>query len=103
MSTTTAGLGARTVDEQLLEMICNDQELLAAEFEAIIAAEWPAPPAHRGEPKATSGPAARQRQHPIAPPVVDPVSRPRHPGVGGWARQRSPPAPADTKATIGRG
>ena len=53
MSTTTAGLGARTVDEQLLEMICNDQELLAAEFEAIIAAEWPAPPAHQGEPKAT--------------------------------------------------
>ena len=52
----------------LLEMICNGQELLAAEFVAIIAAEWPAPPAHRGEPKATSGPAARQRQHLIAPP-----------------------------------
>ena len=84
MSTTTAGLGARTVDEQLLEMICNDQELLAAEFEAIIAAEWPAPPAHRGEPKATR-PAARQRQHLIAPPVVGPVS-----GRGTRRRSRRP-------------
>jgi len=93
MGTTTADLGTRTVDEQFMQMICNDEELLVAEFEAIIAAEWPAPPAHQGEPKATSGLAARQGRYLIAPFVGGPVSRPGHPGVDGWARQRSPPGP----------
>ena len=92
MATEPADIGARTVDEQFLDMICHDQELLAAEFEAIIAAEWPAPPAHRGEPKATSGPAARHAGHLVVLPVYGLTFRPRHPGVGGWVRQRSPPA-----------
>jgi hypothetical protein len=34
----------RTVDEQFLTLICSDEDLLRAEFDAIIAAEWPGPP-----------------------------------------------------------
>jgi hypothetical protein len=34
-------LGVRDVDEELVELVCADDELLAAEFEAIIAANWP--------------------------------------------------------------
>jgi hypothetical protein len=35
---------ARTTDEQFLDLVCADDELLRAEFDAIIAAEWPTPP-----------------------------------------------------------
>jgi hypothetical protein len=82
---------ARTVEDQFLDLIYGDTDLLAAEFDAIIAAEWPEPPAARpGRSGAgrhpDSGPARR-----AADPVRGPVSRPRHPGIGGWARQRSPP------------
>jgi len=94
MGTTTDDLGARTVDVRFLQMICNDEELLAAEFEAIIAAEWPAPPAPRGEPGATTGAPAPADKHRVALPIDRPVARPRHPGVGGWAHQRSPPLPS---------
>lgn len=42
------------VDELFVELMCADEELLAAEFEAIIAAGWPeqprVPPPHRCEP-----------------------------------------------------
>jgi hypothetical protein len=82
---------ARTVDEQFLDLICSDADLLAAEFDAIVAVEWPEPPADTPGRSAAgrhsgSGPARR-----AAEPVRGPVSRPRHPGTGGWARQRSPP------------
>jgi hypothetical protein len=81
----------RTVEEQFLDLIYGDTDLLAAEFDAILAAEWPEPPAERPGRSAAgrnpgSGPARR-----AADPVRRPVSRPRHPGIGRWARQRSPP------------
>ena len=42
------------VDELFVELMCADEELLAAEFEAIVAAGWPeqprVPPPRRGEP-----------------------------------------------------
>jgi hypothetical protein len=75
---TTPATGDPTVEEQFLNLICNDPDLLAAEFDAIIAAAWPTPPA--------DGPG-----RPAADPVRDPVHRPRHPGIGGRVRQRSPP------------
>ena len=82
---------AWTVEERFLDLIYGDTDLLAAEFDAIIAAEWPEPPADRPGRSAAgrhpgNGPSRR-----AADPVVGPVSRPRHPGIGGWARQRSPP------------
>ena len=86
-----ADTAARTVDEQFLGLICSDEDLLRAEFDAIIAAEWPSPPtttprrgaAHRHPASYTHGRGGA--------PVAGAVPRPRHPGIGGWVRQRSPP------------
>jgi len=41
----TAAWVKRTVDEQFLALICSDEELLQAEFDAITAEEWPVTPA----------------------------------------------------------
>lgn len=82
---------AETVDEQFLALICAEEELLRAEFEAIVAAEWPSPPAK------TPGPAANAGRPRSWPPPGGPAGagrlsgRPAHPGVDGWTRQRSPP------------
>ena len=82
---------AWTVEEQFLDLIYGDTDLLAAEFDAIIAAEWPEPPADRpGRSVAGRHPGGGPSRR-AADPVLGPVSRPRHPGLGGWARQRSPP------------
>ena len=35
---------ARTVEDQFLDLVYGDTDLLAAELDAIIAAEWPEPP-----------------------------------------------------------
>jgi hypothetical protein len=87
----TCDTTVRTLDEQFLDLICNDEDLLTAEFDAIIAAGWPSPPANPPG-RCTTG------QHPTsgatrraAARVGVLVSRPRSPGIGGWARQRSPP------------
>lgn len=80
-----------TLDEQFVELVCSDNELLRAEFEAIVAAEWPTPPP-------PCPPLRRPALRPPAPSAhwlegdsTHLASRPRRPGVGGWARQRSPP------------
>jgi hypothetical protein len=88
ISTTHDALAA---EDEFLAILCSDEELVRAEFDAIIAAEWPSlppdPPADDDAPTGSPGPArhrargARMRPH-----------RPRHPGVGSWARERSPPA-----------
>ena len=81
---------ARTVDEQFLDLIYGDQDLLAAEFDAIIAVGWPEPPVDR------SGPSEAGR-HPLSGPAhrtagpLGPVSRPRRPSTDGGVGQRSPP------------
>jgi len=87
-----ADTAARTVDEQFLALMCSDEDLLRAEFDAIITAEWPSPP-----PTTTPRRGAAHR-HPASythrrggAPVAGAVPRQRHPGIGGWVRQRSPP------------
>ncbi|UQX89177.1 hypothetical protein M6D93_04025 [Jatrophihabitans telluris] len=82
---------AQPVGEQFLGLVLADSALLAAEFDAIIAAEWPAPPAERPGRDAAgrhpvSGPTRR-----TADPVRGPGSGPRPAGIDGWVRQRSPP------------
>lgn len=94
MGIPSADLAAGTVDEQFLHLICNDPKLLADEFDAIIAAECPWLPSDGGGPKAAAGPPAGRARAMAARPVDALASRPRHPGAGGWARQRSPPIPA---------
>ena len=92
MASTPGDTRAWAVDEQLLDLICSDADLLAAEFDAIIAAEWPTPPAgSRGHGGAGGHPRGRATRR-AAGAVRGLVSRPRHPGIGGWVRQRSPPA-----------
>ncbi|WP_344256453.1 hypothetical protein [Terrabacter carboxydivorans] len=82
---------ADDVDARFVEIVCGDDDLLAAEFEAIIAASWP-PPATpppggaEGDP-ADGRPAARGQPAPRARWV--PSSSPR--------RERSPPEPTRTR------
>jgi hypothetical protein len=79
-----------TVDAAFIELICNDADLLAAEFDAIIAAEWPTPPNDHpiiGDdcPGGHPGPGQRPATygaHDRAPQYVE---------VGAWTRERSPP------------
>ena len=82
----------RSVGEQFVDLLIADEGLVRAEFDAIIAAEWPSPPTD--EP--TGGASADRHPHRRGarrgePRVAGLPTRPRHPGVGGWARPRSPP------------
>jgi hypothetical protein len=90
MPTYSAECGlAPTVDEQFVRLIFSDEELSQAEFEAIIAGEWPppvSPPIHEQAGAPTS-----DASHGTDAWVAGRVTRPHHPGIGGWARQRSPP------------
>jgi hypothetical protein len=98
----TADPTARSIDEQFLELICADADLLAAEFDAIVAAEWPEPPpADRPGSGAAGRQPGRGAARRAADPVRGPVPRPRPADIGGWARQRSPPR-SDTRPTTGR-
>ncbi|MEO8887790.1 MAG: hypothetical protein ABI429_00595 [Jatrophihabitantaceae bacterium] len=88
---------ARGSDEQFLDLICSDDGFVQAEFDAIIAAEWPSPPPDRPGREIPGGrpPGLGGHQHPEpASPDGLPL-RPAHPGVGAWSRQRSPPTPTD--------
>jgi hypothetical protein len=80
-------------DEEFLAIVCAEEDLLRAEFDAIIAAGWPSPspdpPADDNAVQRSPGPARRQ-------PNVGQARLPnrapgRHPGIGEWSRQRSPP------------
>jgi hypothetical protein len=88
----TGEMSTRIVDEQFLDLICSDTDLLTAEFEAIIATAWPSPPASGAAYGGADGrPAGRPGRFADRPRAL--TARPRHPGVGGWMRQRSPPSP----------
>lgn len=97
MSTATGVRGdvARGNDEQFLDLICSDDQFVQAEFDAIIAAEWPSPPP-AGPRRDTPGGRHHDRGHHYTEPAGPdgPPLRPVHPGVGAWSRQRSPPTPA---------
>ena len=73
----------RSTEEQFLDLLLADEELLRAEFDAIIAAEWPGPPPIppdrrvRGEPD----PGATRRHRATATRRADP-------GDPGWTRRR---------------
>jgi hypothetical protein len=83
------------VQDEFLAMLCADEELLRAEFDAIVAAGWapgppPRPGAHRGDGQPQPGSVRAGTEH----TGVSLLRRPRRPGVGGWARGRSPPGDA---------
>ena len=85
-----AGSAASDLDA-FLELLCADEELLRAEFEAIVAAVWPRPPDRRAVvQKRTWGRTAARLP---AGAGLTPAGRPSTTGSGvdAWARQRSPP------------
>ena len=80
----------RGVDEEFLELMCADEDLLRAEFDAIIAREWSGTPPPADLPAASSGTGHGPRRHRLRRGAVA-SPRPEHPGADGWSRQRSPP------------
>ncbi len=86
------GIGNRSVHRQFLDLVLADDQLVQAEFEAIVAHEWDcAPPAESvGSPvgeRFPVGPSCR-RLVSSAPRPPGPLPGP---GKGEWSRQRSPP------------
>jgi hypothetical protein len=78
-------------EEEFLELVYADEELLRAEFDAIIAKEWPTdgPPGRpRATPRGTGPSPARQAEQ---RGVRAPLGMPSHPHGGLPGRQRSPP------------
>src|SRR5438309_1929527 len=81
---------AAVVEQRFLDVICDDPDLLRAEFDAIVAGEWPEPPVPTprrepayGRPR-RGGRGMRWRAARIGAEMRD---------FGGqtWRRQRSPP------------
>jgi hypothetical protein len=83
---------AATSDAEFFALVCSDEDLLRAEFDAIIADEWPdPPPPERGRGDTVERPTrAVRRRRPIGSRAQR-TDRARHPGFDEWVRQRSPP------------
>lgn len=83
---------APTWVEEFIELVCSDPELVAAEFAAIIAAEWPTVPPARPPLRCSIGPRQAPGHERWREDVRSwPGHRLRGPGTGEWARPRSPP------------
>jgi len=97
---TQRGTAADTVDtvdeaqEEFLELICADEQLLRAEFDAIIAQEWDTPSLPPGPPRRSSFPARPpQRRRCRTGRPANQLTGPQHdPGGEGRCRERGPPA-----------
>ncbi len=84
---------ARGSDEQFLDLICSDDDLVQAEFDAIIAAEWPSPPPGRPSRYTPGGRNHGGGQYRGTGGLDGRPLRPQHSGIRRWSRQRSPPTP----------
>jgi hypothetical protein len=91
-----------SVEEEFLALLCSDEELLRAEFEEIIAAEWPSPPPDATGATDRAGDPPRRTRHRGTAGLARLRTRPRHPGIGGWARERSPPPGRQPTAKAGK-
>lgn len=80
------------VAEDFVELLCADEDLLRDEFDAIIRANWPSPPPAAPDLGSSAGRGQRGALHRREVHAARLPRRPRHPGIGGWMRQRSPPA-----------
>ncbi len=81
----------RSVEEQFLDLLLADDDLIQAEFNAIIAAEWPGPPPNLPRRRVRGGPDPGRRRRQRATATKGPGAG-RRPPVDGSARQRSPPS-----------
>ncbi len=77
----------QAVHEQFLALLCQDEQLLRAEFEDLIAASWPTR-SRRLPPPGAASPRAQPPRGPGSQPAPQPPGRcePR-----AQARQRAPP------------
>jgi hypothetical protein len=93
LTVSTRGDRAAVTDTgEFFALVFSDEELLRAEFDAIVAAEWPGPPpAEPGTSIGVKPPAPTAGSRPFISGARV-TKQPRRPGIGGWARQRSPPA-----------
>ncbi|MEV6605692.1 hypothetical protein [Kutzneria sp. NPDC051319] len=81
---TTESVADDRVGDEFLDLLCADDELVRAEFDAIIAAEWSTPP-DPAEPRPAAMPPSD------VPPTL-PARRGRRGTVDRrWPRARSPP------------
>jgi len=83
-----AALGA---DEDFIELVCSDEELLRAEFEAIVSEEWSSSSPPPDPPIASQGARPQRRESRVPHAGRARPRRPAHPGADAWGRQRSPP------------
>ncbi len=85
-----------SANELFLDLLCADEDLLKAEFDAIIAAAWSSPPPDKpdhADPERRPHRARHQREANDAAPR----SQAHHSGFSRWTRQRSPaPVPPKT-------
>ena len=91
MSTMSAATASApdAVEEEFWALLCEDEELVRAEFEAIVSAAWPDPPDPPAAPRPPTDPAGRVR------PFVGSCSAEerteygcRGPEGDSWVRQR---------------
>ena len=80
-------------DEAFLEVVCADDDLLRAEFEAIVAASWVGPPDQPTPVPSPRppGPAASRVGLPRVTRLLLIEPLPSGPGDGQRGRERSPP------------
>jgi hypothetical protein len=85
-------LSTREAGARFAELICTDPQWLRAEFDALIAAGFGAPPAWPHPPAPSRVPPHRSPANPPAPPRHDTNPTPAvHVTPRGRRRQRSPP------------
>jgi hypothetical protein len=82
----------RETDEAFFEIIFGDDELVRAEFDAIIAAQWPCTPPPREPDDGAVADRGRRPARPRHEPSGSVLpNRRRYPGGGRWCHGRSPP------------
>jgi hypothetical protein len=74
----------RRAEEQFLDLLLSEEELLQAEFDAIIAADWSSPPSSSPARDATAEP-----RPPWPHASSGPAGQPRRPRAAEWVRPRS--------------
>jgi hypothetical protein len=89
----TAAAAGTAVRDAFVDLICQDDDLVRAEFDALVAASWHTPP---GPPPPAPPRRPPPGAAPPATPVVDGGRLPagRAPARRHGRRQRSPPPPA---------
>jgi hypothetical protein len=84
-------LDAGTLEHELVDLLCADEQWLHSEFDAVMAQGWPTAPSPPTAPRVGhGGPGPEQPSWDRTAPAV-PASR--APTLEKWRRVRSPPPP----------